>query len=117
AGDGHHTHRGNAPPHRWIGAHQASQQLRAHARSTDGSDAHGLVRAIAQATAQVRAVAGGFLVESKDVAVGEPVVVLGPAAYLRKAGSERSWDHVLRAADEDRTIAHPRKALDLLHAL
>src|SRR5205823_11604863 len=109
AGDGDHAHRGNAPLHCGIGAHQPSQQLGAHARSTDRSDAHDLVRAIAHAAAQVGAVAGGLLVESKDVAVGELVVAFGPAAYLRKSWSERPWNHILRAADEDRPIAHPRE--------
>src|SRR5439155_24176229 len=72
---------------------------------------------IAHAAAQVGAVAGGLLVESKDVAVGELVVAFGPATYLRKSWSERPRNHVLRPADEDRPIAHPRKALDLLDHL
>ena len=71
---------------------------------------------VAELGAQRGAVAEAGRVEAGDVA-GEVEVLLGPLADRGQAGAEAVGHDVLRIADEDRAVAHPRVARDLLDHL
>ncbi len=76
----------------------------------------GLARAVAELGAQPLAVGEVGWIEAGDV-TGEVEVLLGPVANHRQVGPEAVGDDVVGVADEERAVAQPRVAVDLLDHL
>ena len=113
AGDQHHAQLGHLTLHRREGIGDVAQQWRADGRAADRGDDELLVAAVAVASAQRIAVGERVRVERQGVA-GEGEVAPGPVADPRQAGTERQLGDVFRVADEDRPVADPRIAGDVL---
>ena len=92
----------------------AAQQVAADARAAHGDDADLLAGPVAELVAQLLAVGDGL--EPGHVA-REVVVLLRPVADPGQLGAERVRHDVLRVADEDRPVADPREARDVLDHL
>ena len=116
AGDDDHPQPGHVPPGLGEGGHDALEQRAADARSAHRHHAHLLGRRVAELRAQPLAVGELGRVEARDVA-GEVEVLPGPVGDRRQVGPERVGDDVLQVADEDRAVAHPRVARDVLDHL
>ena len=99
-----------------VGIDHAAKQMLADARSPDADDAHPFVLAVAELGAQRLAVGNSGPSKPGDIP-GEVEVLLGPLADQRHIGAEPVWDDVLAVADEDRTVAQPRVAVDVLDHL
>ena len=98
------------------GDHPPEQRL-ADARPADRDDDHPLVRPVAELAAELLAA----LDERRRVEAGhvaaERVVALGPVADGRQSRAEVVGHDVVGVADEDRPVADPREALDVLDHL
>ena len=90
--------------------------MAADARAADGDDADLLVRGIAELGTKRLAVGEVSGVEAGRVA-REVVVLLGPVADQRQAGTESVGDDVVGVADVERAVAEAREALDVLDHL
>ena len=90
--------------------------MRAHARTTDRDQADPLIVAPPELRAQRRSLGQRRRVEPRDVPA-EVEALLDPRPDLRQPRPEAPGHDVLRIADEDRAVAHPGIALDLLDHL
>ena len=108
---------GHEPFCRRKGFDDAPQQMPAHARAADRHDADRFVGLVAEFCAQRRAIRELRRIEPRDVAGKIEMRVRSNRAMSGQIGAERAGNDVVGVADEDRAVAQPRIARDLLDHL
>ena len=116
AGDDDHPQLGHRSFGQREGVDDPAQERGADAGAADGHHADLLVGVVAEALAQLLAVAEGGGVEAGDVA-GEVVVGLGPVPDGWEVRAEGVGDDVVGVADEDGPVAQAGVAGDVLQHL